>query len=134
KAVGEGVRGLQVCARAEGDAAGAGQHQSACFVVLLEAQVGLVQGLGGGPVDGIAAVLAVDRYERRGADSLIADRSCALAAVAHKGPTPGRGARPPFTSLRARWRRAAKPLCGPPCAFQDAAGSCSSRTRTRGRR
>ena len=67
------VHRLQVGARAERDAAGARQHHHPRAVVGLEALQGLAQQLGGRRVDGVAALWAVDRDQRRGAGALVPD-------------------------------------------------------------
>ncbi len=79
---GERLGGLEVRAGAEGDAAGAGEHEHARPFVGLEGQEPLVQRDRGGPVHGIAPRRAVDREQRGGADALVAN----LVGVAHQPP------------------------------------------------
>ena len=73
--------------------------QHARLVVGLEAQVGLVQRRRGRAVDGVAAVLAVDRDQRGGAAALVADRlrrrGRARAAVARLSQLARRCYQPP---------------------------------------
>ena len=70
----EALDRLEVGAGAEGQLAGAGDHQHARLVVVDEVPVGLGQQAGGGPVDRVAALLAVDRDDRRRAAALVGDR------------------------------------------------------------
>ncbi len=83
EALAEGLERLQVGAGAERDAARAGEHQHARLLVGLEAQVGLVQRRGGGAVDGVAPLLAVDRQQRGGAAALVADGGSPPRGGAH---------------------------------------------------
>ena len=72
QARGERLDRLQVGARAEAHAAGAGDDEHARVVVGLERAERLEQPLGGRPVDGVAPRLAVDRQDGRGARPLVA--------------------------------------------------------------
>ena len=67
---GEALDRLEVGARAEGDAAGAGDDEHARVVVGLEGRKRLQQLVGRRPVDRVAALLAVDGQDG-GADALI---------------------------------------------------------------
>jgi hypothetical protein len=64
---------FQVGARAEGLVAGAGEDEDACFVVGLEGLERVLQLLGGGTVDGISPLAAIDGYESGGAAPLVRD-------------------------------------------------------------
>src|SRR5205823_13158962 len=83
----EGLDRLEVGARAEAHAAGAGEDQDAGLVVGDELAVALAQALGRRAVDGVAALLAVDGEDRRGADALVAD------LVDHQPPAQSRAGR-----------------------------------------
>ena len=69
----EALDRLQVGSGAEGELAGAGQDEHAGLVVVDEPAVGLGEQAGGGPVDGVAALWAVDRQDGRGAAALVGD-------------------------------------------------------------
>ena len=94
EALGEGLDRLEVGARAERDAAGAGEDQHARVVVGLEARRRPRAARGGRPVDGVAALRAVDGQDRGGADPLVADlvdRVHRRANAPRKGDGPARG-------------------------------------------
>ena len=83
---------LEIGARAEGDVSGAGQDHHARVVVGLERSQRLAERLRGRPVDGVAALRAVDRHHGGAAGALVADgrarsspdRICAaLATIVH---------------------------------------------------
>jgi hypothetical protein len=70
----EGLDRLEVGAGAEGQLAGAGQHQHAGVRVVDEALVGGGQQVGGRAVDRVAALLAIDREDGGRATALVGDR------------------------------------------------------------
>ena len=88
----EALDRLQVGAGAERHAAGAGEDQHARVVVGLEAVVGVGDQLGGGPVDRVAPLLAVDRDERRGAAALVGHGSMrgTFSEASHRAGARGR--------------------------------------------
>ena len=67
------VERLEVGAGAEGLAAGAGEDEDARVGVGLEVVESAPKELGGRAVDGVAALGAIDRQHRRGADPLVAN-------------------------------------------------------------
>ena len=119
---------LQVGAGAEGDAAGAGEHEHARVVVGLEARVA--------PRAARSAV-GPSTALRRSGRSIVTTRGGAAALVADSSVSPDVRAVAP-TSRRASAAspsaRLLRGLAALPCACPAAAGACSSRTRTAGRR
>jgi hypothetical protein len=78
------VEGLEVGARAERHVAFPGEHHHPRVVVGDEAPVGLVQRLGGRPVDRVAPARAVDRYHGGRTRALVAH---ALGVLGHSLPS-----------------------------------------------
>jgi hypothetical protein len=80
------VHRLQVGAGAEGDPAGAGEDEDAwASGSAANSSRPVAKGLGGGVVDRVASLRAIDRQDRRCAAALVADFLCHRGPSSHSG-------------------------------------------------